>query len=94
MTIRSDNNDKFAQPDGLWIGMAGKPTGVTFAGPELKGATNVVIPRIDHRETSFSPAAFDAAYRFITGQTPRVPASCRGAARAQRQGQRPGRESV
>lgn len=74
MTIRSDNNDKFAQPDGQWIGMAGKPTGVTFAGPELKGATNVVIPRIDHRETSFSPAAFDAAYRFITGQTPRVPA--------------------
>ena len=72
MTIRSDRNDKFAQPDGLWIGMAGKPTGVTFAGPELKGATNVVIPRIDHRETSFSPAAFDAAYRFITGQAPRV----------------------
>jgi triacylglycerol lipase len=73
LTIRSDNNDKFAQPDGLWIGMAGKQTGVTFAGPELKGATNVVIPRIDHRETSFSPAAFDAAYRFITGHTPRVP---------------------
>lgn len=72
MTVRSDNNDKFAQPDGRWIGMAGKPTGVTFAGPELKGATNVVIPRIDHRETSFSPAAFDAAYRFITGQSPRT----------------------
>lgn len=51
---------------------AGKPTGVTFARPELKGATNVVIPRIDHRETSFSPAAFDAAYRFITGQAPRA----------------------
>jgi len=30
-----------------------------------------VIPRIDHRETSFSPAAFDAAYRFITGQAPK-----------------------
>ena len=72
LTIRSDNNDKFAQPDGLWIGMAGKPTGVTAAGPELKGATNVVIPRIDHRETSYSPAAFEAAYRFITGQAPRT----------------------
>ncbi len=72
MTIRSDSNDKFAQPDGLWIGMAGKPTGVTFAGPELKGAMNIVIPRIDHRETSFSPAAFDAAYRFITGQPPKA----------------------
>jgi pimeloyl-ACP methyl ester carboxylesterase len=67
MTIRSDNNDKFAQPDGLWIGAKGTPTNVTFAGPELKGALNVVIPKIDHRETSFSKAAFEASYRFITG---------------------------
>jgi triacylglycerol lipase len=74
MTIRSDNNDKFAQPDGLWIGQKGTPTFVTFAGPELKGATNVVIPRIDHRETSFSPEAFAVSYRFITGQAPRTPA--------------------
>jgi triacylglycerol lipase len=71
MTIRSDNNDKFAQPDGLWIGQKGTPTFVTFAGPELKGANNVVIARIDHRETSFSPQAFEASYRFITGQAPR-----------------------
>jgi hypothetical protein len=71
MTIRSDSNDKYAQPDGLWLGMKGKPTGVGFDGPELKGATNVVIPRIDHRETSYSPAAFEATYRFITGQAPR-----------------------
>ena len=74
MTIRSDNNDKFAQADGLWIGAKGTATNVTFAGPELKGAENVVIPRIDHRETSFSPAAFEATYRFITG---RIPASSR-----------------
>jgi triacylglycerol lipase len=67
MTIRSDNNDKFAQPDGLWIGAKGTPTNVTFAGPELKGATNIVIPRIDHRETSYSPAAFAVTYSFITG---------------------------
>lgn len=72
MTIRSDNNDKFAQPDGLWIGMKGRATQVTFAGPELKGALNVVIPRIDHRETSYSPAAFEATYRFITGHAPRL----------------------
>ena len=70
MTIRSDNNDKFAQPDGLWIGMRGTKTFVTSAGPELKGATNIVIPRIDHRETSYSPLAFAAAYKFITGQEP------------------------
>jgi pimeloyl-ACP methyl ester carboxylesterase len=70
LTIRSDKNDKFAQPDGLWIGMRGKPTNITYAGPELKGATNEVIPRLDHRETAFSPAAFEAMYRFITGRAP------------------------
>ncbi|NPC54694.1 alpha/beta fold hydrolase [Caenimonas soli] len=70
LTIRSDNNDKFAQPDGLWIGAKGTATNITFAGPELKGATNVVIPRIDHRETSYAPAAFEATYRFVTGRMP------------------------
>jgi len=70
ITLRSDNNDKFAQPDDLWIGAKGTATHVTFAGPELKGANNVVIPGIDHRETAFSPAAFDASYRFLTGHAP------------------------
>ncbi|MDB5819815.1 MAG: hypothetical protein JWQ11_3455 [Rhizobacter sp.] len=70
MTLRSDNNDKYAQPDGVWLGTPGKPTGVTFAGPELKGALNVVLPGVDHRETSFSPAAFAQTYRFITGRDP------------------------
>ena len=70
MTIRSDNNDKFAQPEGTWLGAPGKPTGVTFEGPELKGALNVVLPGIDHRETSFSPQAFAAAFEFITGRKP------------------------
>lgn len=70
MTIRSDNNDKFAQPDGVWIGAKGTPTHVTFEGPALKGADNVVLPGIDHRETSYSPQAFSAAYRFITGRAP------------------------
>lgn len=72
MTIRSDNNDKFAQPDGLWIGARGTATNVGFDGPALKGATNVVLPRVDHRETSFSPAAFEATYRFITGRAPQT----------------------
>lgn len=70
LTIRSDRLDKFAQPRGQWIGDAQLQTGVGHAGPELQGATNVVIPRIDHRETSFSPAAFEATYRFITGRAP------------------------
>lgn len=71
MTIRSDSNDKFAQPEGTWVGLKGKETNVTYAGPELKGAANVVIPRIDHRETSFSAPAFEATYRFITGAAPK-----------------------
>lgn len=70
MTVRSDSNDKYAQPDGFALGRPGVATGVTVAGPALKGATNVVIPRIDHRETSTSPQAFEAGYRFITGQAP------------------------
>lgn len=72
LTLRSDNNDKFAQPDGLWIGAKGTPTNVSFEGPALKGATNLVLPRVDHRETSFSPAAFEATYRFITGKNPQT----------------------
>ena len=70
LTIRSDHNDKYAQPDGVWIGAKGKPTNVTFEGPALKGATNVVIPGIDHRETAYNPQAFEAMFRFITGQPP------------------------
>jgi hypothetical protein len=70
MTIRSDNNDKYAQPDGVWLGARGTPTGVTFEGPALKGAENVVIAGIDHRETSFGVKAFEQAYRFITGKAP------------------------
>jgi pimeloyl-ACP methyl ester carboxylesterase len=70
LTIRSDNNDKFAQPDGVWIGAKGTPTNVGFDGPALKGAENVVITGIDHRETAFSAKAFDAMLRFITGKAP------------------------
>jgi pimeloyl-ACP methyl ester carboxylesterase len=70
LTIRSDNNDKFAQPDGVWIGAKGTATNVNFDGPELKGARNLVLAGIDHRETSFSAKAFAASYHFITGREP------------------------
>ncbi len=70
LTVRSDNNDKFAQADGVWIGQKGTATNVSASGPELKGAENVVIAGIDHRETSFSAKAFEQAYRFITGNAP------------------------
>ncbi len=70
MTIRSDNNDKYAQPDGRILGKPGTPTGVGYDGPALKGAENVVIPKLDHRETGFSALAFAQMYRFITGHPP------------------------
>ena len=67
LTLRSDNNDKFAQPDGAWLGLKGTPTGVTFEGPALRGATNLVLPGRDHRETSFHADAFAAMWQFVTG---------------------------
>jgi triacylglycerol lipase len=70
MTIRSDSNDKYAQPDGMFLGKPGRPTHVGYDGPELKGAENIVIPTIDHRETAFGPLAFAQMYRFITGHPP------------------------
>lgn len=72
MTVRSDNNDKYAQPDGVWIGAKGTPTNVGYDGPELKGARNVVIAGLDHRETSFAPTAFAAAFQFLTGRAPKA----------------------
>jgi triacylglycerol lipase len=67
LTLRSDNNDKFAQPDGVWINQRGTPTGVSYDGPALKGATNVVLPTRDHRETSFHAEAFAVMWKFVTG---------------------------
>jgi triacylglycerol lipase len=70
LTIRSDNNDKYAQPDGAWIGAKGVATNVTFDGPALRGAENVVIAGIDHRETAYGPKAFAEMFRFVTGKPP------------------------
>jgi triacylglycerol lipase len=71
LTLRSDNNDLFAQPDGRFIGAPGTPTNVTADGPALKGATNVVLPGLDHREVSYHPLAFAKTFEFITGRAPR-----------------------
>jgi triacylglycerol lipase len=70
LTLRSDNNDKYAQPDGVWIGQRGVATNVSFDGPALKGAQNVVIAGIDHRETALGAKAFAEMWRFLTGQPP------------------------
>lgn len=74
MTLRSDTNDKFAQPDGVWIGQRGTPTNVSHDSPALKGALNVVLPARDHREVSYHPEAFAKTWEFITGGAPRTTA--------------------
>jgi pimeloyl-ACP methyl ester carboxylesterase len=70
LTLRSDGLDKFAQPDGRFIGRPGTPTGITAEGPALKGATNLVLGAVDHRETAYSPRAFREIYKFIAGREP------------------------
>jgi pimeloyl-ACP methyl ester carboxylesterase len=70
LTLRSDGLDKYAQEDGRFVGNPGTPTGITAAGPALKGATNLVLGAVDHRETAFSPRAFREIYKFIGGREP------------------------
>jgi triacylglycerol lipase len=68
MAIRSDKNDKFSQPDGRFVGHPGKPTGVSYDSSELRGAKNVILDGVDHRETAFHKLAFAAQFAFITGK--------------------------
>src|ERR1700682_5976743 len=70
LTLRREGIDKYAQADGRLVGKPGTPTGVTAEGPALKGATNLVLGAIDHRETAFSPRAFREIYKFIAGREP------------------------
>jgi pimeloyl-ACP methyl ester carboxylesterase len=70
LTLRSDGIDKYAQADGRFVGKPGVPTGVTPESPALKGATNLVLGAIDHRETAYHPRAFREIYKFIAGREP------------------------
>jgi hypothetical protein len=70
LTLRSDNMDKYAQPDGRLLGKPGTPTGISFEGPALKGAANLVLGAVDHRETAYHPRAFREIYKFIAGREP------------------------
>jgi pimeloyl-ACP methyl ester carboxylesterase len=73
MTLRSDKFDKYAQPMMVFPGGGpAMPTGITYAGPELKGATNIVLAGADHCELAFSSAAFAYIFKFITGREPKV----------------------
>jgi pimeloyl-ACP methyl ester carboxylesterase len=68
MAIRSDRNDKYSQPDARFVGHPGKPTGVSYDSSALRGAKNVVLDGLDHRETAFHKLAFGAQYEFIMGK--------------------------
>lgn len=70
MTLYSEGNDKFAQADGRLIGRPGVPTGITAEGPTLRGATNVGLGALDHREVAFHPRAFREIYRFVADREP------------------------
>jgi hypothetical protein len=70
LTLRSDGLDKFAQADGRFVGKPGTPTGITTDGPALRGATNLVLGALDHRETAFHPRAFREIFKFIAGREP------------------------
>jgi pimeloyl-ACP methyl ester carboxylesterase len=70
LTLRSDGLDKYAQADGRFVGKPGTPTGVTVEGPELRGATNLALGALDHRETAFHPRAFREIFKFIAGREP------------------------
>ncbi|MBS0518525.1 MAG: alpha/beta fold hydrolase [Proteobacteria bacterium] len=70
MAIRSDHNDKYSQPDARFVGFPGKPTGVSYDASELRGARNVILDGLDHRETAFHKLAFGAQYEFVVGKPP------------------------
>ena len=70
LTLRSDGFDKYAQPDGRFVGKPGTPTNVTFEGPALTGATNIALGALDHREVGFHPRAFREMFKFIAGREP------------------------
>lgn len=93
LTLRSDGNDLFAQPDGRFVGRPGVATGITADGPALRGATNLVLPGLDHREVAFHPRAFAEIFRFIVGREPirlDIPAEPRPILNGQVTGSEPG----
>jgi pimeloyl-ACP methyl ester carboxylesterase len=71
LTLRSDGFDLYAQPDGATVfHKPGMALNVTADGPALKGATNVLLGQVDHRDTALNLVAFAEIYRFITGREP------------------------
>jgi hypothetical protein len=70
LTLRSDGNRQICARRWPLRRQAWHPDRVTTDGPALKGATNLVLGAIDHRETAFHPRAFREIYKFIAGREP------------------------
>ena len=69
LAIRSDN-DLYAQADGRFVGRPGTPTGITVDGPMLRGARNILLPGLDHREVAYGWRAFREIFAHIAGREP------------------------
>ena len=72
LTLRSDTLDKYAQPSAIAFGHPEQSSGGSYESPALKGAENVVLKGLDHRELAFSDKAFAEMYRFLLGHAPRT----------------------
>ncbi|WP_439595040.1 hydrolase [Falsiroseomonas sp.] len=70
LTLRSEWNDVYAQPRAIWSATPDRPTGTDVDGPELRGATNLVLGALDHREVAYHWRAFREQFRFIAGREP------------------------
>jgi lipase/lipase (class 2) len=71
LTLRSDAGDLYAQPRAVWNAAApDRPTGTDPDGPALRGATNLVLPGLDHREVAYGPRAFAEVFAFVAGRAP------------------------
>lgn len=71
LTLRSDAGDLFAQQRAIWnAATPDRPTGTDTDGPALRGATNLVLPGLDHREVAYHARAFAEIFGFIAGRAP------------------------
>ncbi|MDB5413227.1 MAG: hydrolase [Rubritepida sp.] len=69
LTIRSDN-DLYAQADGRYASRPGVPTGITQDGPSLRGANNILLTGLDHRETAYHWRSFREQFKHVAGREP------------------------
>jgi hypothetical protein len=70
LTLRSDTNDWFFQPTRIRDGKPDEPSGLRYDGPELTGATNIVLPGLDHKAVLTHPSAFREMFKFLVGREP------------------------